>query len=274
MNKTPRISESTALRSMLLIMGAWAFTWCLSVTVHEIGHAIAYSIVKLPDIKIIVHPFDLSHTTTSLDKVPFGRPFIDYMGPLFNLLCATVITLILWRKRSPFLVPLLMWPANAFLQEGVAVFIGIAEYFGGSYDDWGMVMRAGIPPIVVAIIGILFIVIGIAFLNMLMPLMNISPTDPFWKRLMINLGGIMPYFILSVLYVSLFGPAWLVETRLIALVSAIFLVLLFTVTYKLLYPFLDRLSHTDIIEVKWSAARLALGLGATIVIIEILFLNG
>jgi len=88
------------LKSILLLLGAYRFSYCLGITFHETGHALAYTIFGLSDIRIYIHPFALSYASGS-PLTPEMMPFTRSMGPLFNLLCSSIVTLALWRKHNP-----------------------------------------------------------------------------------------------------------------------------------------------------------------------------
>ena len=120
-----KTSSSSLLKSILLVFGAYTFSYCLGLLFHETGHALAYTIVGVTDIEIHVHPFALSYCSSGLRPTEV-LPFTGSMGPLFNILCATIVSLSLWRIRNPKLLPLLMWAGTAYIAKGVAMFMDIA----------------------------------------------------------------------------------------------------------------------------------------------------
>jgi hypothetical protein len=66
MNEPSKVYDFSALKSMLLMLGAYTFSYCLGLTIHETGHALAYLIVGgISDIEIHVHPFTESHVSCS-----------------------------------------------------------------------------------------------------------------------------------------------------------------------------------------------------------------
>jgi len=267
MSEPSKIFELSTLKSILLLLGAYTFSYCLGLTFHEAGHALAYTILGLSDIRIYVHPFALSHC----DRGPVPTemlPFTGAMGPLFNIICSTIITLAVWRKRNPKLLPLLMCAGTAFTAEGVAIIIDIAGL--PLLTDWGKVMIiGGVSPIIMGIICVFFLVIGTTIILLLLPLINISSRDSYLRRILISIGFIL-YFIFSVIYVSIFDINVL-DNRLIALFSAIGFNFLLMALYKPIFPYLDRLSHTDTSTVSWSAVIIAFGAALTIIFIDLVF---
>lgn len=267
MSQSSKIFNLSALKSILLVFGAYTFSYCLGLIFHETGHALAYTIVGVSDIEIHVHPFALSHCSHGFRPTEV-LPFTGSMGPLFNILCATIVSLSLWRLRNPKLLPLLMWAGTAYIAEGVAMFIDIAEL--PLLTDWGKVMIiGGVSPVIIGIMGIVFIIIGSIFMLLLLPLENISVRDSFCKRYLIT-TSISVYFLLSVIYTSIFNLSVL-DNRLIAFFSTIIFNLLLTTIYKPIFPFLDRLSHTNTSSISWSAVKIALGLAFGIIIIVLVF---
>jgi len=117
--------------------------------------------------------------------------------------------------------------------------------------------------------GFVFIIIGSIFMLLLLPLENVSHRDLFWKRYLIT-TAISFYFLLSVIYTSIFDLS-VCDNRLIALFSSIVFNLLLTAIYKPIFPFLDRLSHSETSPISWSVIKIALGSGLGIIIIVLVF---
>jgi hypothetical protein len=264
-----RLPRRSTLRPALLILGSFTFSWCLAVAVHETGHAIACALAGAPNIRMHVHPFALSYVYYD-GVLPLGTwAFTAYMGPLFDLLCATAVALLLWRKRNPYLLPLLMWSATAYMMEAVGILIGLGE---GLPHDWAIVVHAGVSPIVVIAIAVVCLVIGSAIMLRLLPLANMSPEGAFPRKIGIALTGFLPFFLLSTLYAALFSREVLMA-RAIALASGVVLIVGLAAIYRPTYRFLDRFVHTGEAPVRWPAAWLSLGLGIAIVAVEMLVLN-
>jgi uncharacterized membrane-anchored protein len=129
-----------------------------------------------------------------------------------------------------------MCAGTNFIVEGVGIFIDIADL--PMLSDWGKVMVVGgVSPIIMSIIGAIFIIIGSTIMLLLMPLVNVSSHDSYWRRVLISSGSIL-YFIFIVFYVSKFVPN-LLEDKLIPLFSAIGFNILLMALYKPAFPVLD-----------------------------------
>jgi len=267
MNQPSKILNLSTLKSILLVFGAYTFSYCLGLIFHETGHALAYTIVGVTDIEIHVHPFALSYCSHGYRPTEV-LPFTGSMGPLFNVVCATIVSLSLWRIRNPKLLPLLMWAGTAYIAEGVAMFIDIAGL--PILTDWGkVIIIGGVSPVIIGIMGSVFIIIGSVFMLLLLPLENVSHRDLFWKKYLIT-TSISFYFLLSVIYTSIFA-LFVLDNRLIAFFSTIVFNLLLTAIYKPIFPFLDRLSHTETTPISRSAIIITLGSALGIIIIVLVF---
>ena len=267
MSQSSKIFNLSTFKSILLVFGAYTFSYCLGLIFHETGHALAYTIVGVTDIEIHVHPFSLSHCSHGYRPTEV-QPFTGCMGPFFNVFCATIVYLSLWRIRNPKLLPLLMWAGTAYIAEGVAMFIDIAGL--PILTDWGkVIIIGGVSPLIIGIMGFVFIIIGSIFMLLLLPLENVSHRDLFWKRYLIT-TAISFYFLLSVIYTSIFDLS-VCDNRLIALFSSIVFNLLLTAIYKPIFPFLDRLFHTKTSPISWSVTYIALGSALGIIIIVLVF---
>lgn len=79
--------EVSILKSMLLMLGAYTFSYCLGLTFHETGHALAYLIVGgISDIEIHVNPFTnhmfpaaMFLQKSSLLQEPWDHSLISYV---------------------------------------------------------------------------------------------------------------------------------------------------------------------------------------------------
>jgi hypothetical protein len=161
-----------------------------------------------------------------------------------------------------------MWAGTAYIAEGVAMFIDIAGL--PILTDWGkVIIIGGVSSVIIGIMGSIFIIIGSIFMLLLLPLENVSHRDLFWKRYLIA-TSISFYFLLSVIYTSIFA-LFVLDNRLIAFFSTIVFNLLLTAIYKPIFPFLDRLSHTETSPISWSVVTIALGSALGIILVVIVF---
>jgi hypothetical protein len=264
-------------------MGASFFAYLFAVAVHEIGHYLANIILGVPEKGIVLHPFDLSYNIYGGDLsrafgTPVRRAFSGASGPLPNMLLGVMVSLLLWRKRSSRWLPILMCGSIALLQESVGMIMGITDY-PDIISDWVQVMLAGVPPIVVGLFAVILLVTGCIWMQLLLPLAGVRAEDPFWRKLLILLAGIPMLLLGAVVYLTLLGssgkaPAgWVLRNRIIALVASLILLTAITALHKPLFSILDRVSHTHPAQVLWRDTLPAVGLGAAVFVLQLVFFN-
>ena len=262
---------TSTLKAFLTFLGSFFFSACLTVVIHEVGHALAFLILDYPDIDILVTPFyGITSSSQSLDLS--NAAFVLVAGPFFDLFCATIIILSIWRKRSTKLLPILMYGGTAYLIEGVVMF---NTFFTSSVlTDWDGIIYLGFPPFLVAVLSGIVLLIGIFIFYLIWPLVNISSEDTYIKKLIIGLGYI-PYFIISFIYSIILNLLLLPELILLSFLNLIILVsitILMVLLYKPLFPLIDRISHTEVRDSSWSNVWLSTGsAGAIFLLLTLLF---
>jgi len=265
-------SKGTTLKPSLLFLGAYFFSVCLTILIHEFGHALALATLNYPDISILATPF-YGATTSSSSIALSDAAYILIAGPFFNLLCATVITLGFWRKRRVYLLPLLIYGGTAYLMEGIVLF---NTFFTNTIlTDWDGLIYLGLSPFVVAIIAILVLSIGTLLMYLIWPLANISIEDSFLRKLAINSGYVF-YFTMSIAFSILSNLLILPELILLIILNAVITTLLLIIRmilYKPLFPSIDRLTHTGVKVVTWSSVWISLGLGTSMFLFLIFIVN-
>jgi hypothetical protein len=260
-NTTPqRLTRSQLIRSMLLFFGAFLFAFSLnSYLIHESGHALGGVLVGCQFESLQVNPFG---TGGWVDQCPgtitlAGRFIRGMGGEIFGLPLSIAITLLLWRKRSPMLLPLLM-SATVVCIGNVFSVLSITSYPGFIYD-YGWALLVGIPSSILWAIGVASLVFGIVLMNMLIPLAGIEPIEPLWKVLVLNLSTWPLYLAVRLIYQSLIGIN--IAGPFSVFVFGIIVATLTALTYKLFYKLADRLTHTEPVLPSVGAVWLAIGLG-------------
>ena len=242
--KSSLFSESS-LSAMLIFLGSYFFSVCLTVLIHEMGHALALLVCGYPNINLIVTPF-YGGTTSSVVISVNNMAFIIAAGSCFDLFCASIITISLWHKRSTKLLPLLMYGGSAFLLEGVVLF---NTFFTSTViTDWDVLIYLGLSPIIVAVLTFTILIIGSFFMYILWPLTNISVHDSFLKKLYINSGYLL-YLVLSIVFSIIINLLSLPELWLLIVFNFIIaLGLLFVriIAYKPIFPIIDHITHTNV----------------------------
>ena len=192
----PLFSINSTLKPMLLLFCSWVFAYLLGVSIHEIGHAIASVRLGYTTIRIYLHPFELNYITSTLNS---SSLLFSISGPLFNLIIATVLTLVLWKFRNQFTLPILMIGPAAFISEGVAMLIEATAY-PHSNADWVQVVEFGLPYAILWIMAFVTIAIGCFIFLLLMPLFYNINNNKSRKRSFIILSSIPFWYLLNVIY--------------------------------------------------------------------------
>jgi hypothetical protein len=279
----PAEEVPSTIRAVVLIAGASFFAYLFGVTVHEVGHYIANVILGVPETRIVLHPFDLSSTIEAGDlSEAFGTParsaFAGAAGPAFNIALGTLVSLFVWTRRSPGWLPLLMWGPLALLVEGVGMVIGLVDY-PNFRSDWVDVMLAGTPPTAIAILAVAAFAVGSTWMMLLLPLAGIRAEDGFWRRLLIFLCGIPLLLLGAVIYLAVVGSSadapegMVMQNRTIALGSSVVLVVSLTALYRPSFGVLDRIAHTPPHQPAWRQAVVAVSLGVTVFIAQLVAFN-
>jgi len=276
-------SRITLLKAALLFMGASFFAYCLCLSVHETGHYLSETILGGSPRGIALNPFGENYVIyLGASGTPLRRAINGFSGPFFTVLIGVMVSLLLWRRRAPVLLPLLMVGSTSLITESVGMILSIIDVRG----DWARVMQFGIPAGILGLLAVVMLIAGCIWMLQLLPLAGIRSQDPFWRKLVVFLAGIPVLLLCAVIYQTLFGgdyyiPAWggpslmenLRKARTIQLGVSIVLTTIVTSLHKPLFPWLDRLSHTPVGQVRWRDTLIAIGLGAAIVIIQLVFFN-
>lgn len=99
--------SASILKPFFFAFGSYVFCYCLAVTLHEFGHVITLTLFNVSDVRIAVHPFAISETQNGFIPTHL-LPWSSIMGPLFNVFCGVLVSLIFWKKRSVFTLPFVM----------------------------------------------------------------------------------------------------------------------------------------------------------------------
>jgi hypothetical protein len=284
MNTYPS-SHLSLLKAIGLFLGATFFAYLFSISLHELGHYLAAVLLGVPEKGIVLNPFGANYgiylgDLTTAFGTPGRRIFSGLSGAIFDLLVTVVISLALWRKRRPILLPLLAMGSLALIHESVNMTMGVLK----GYGDWSELSEVGVPSFVVIILAVFLLVAGCIWLLQLLPLTGTSPRDPFWRRLAVFLAGMPLFMLCSVVYLTLFWADVYVPShngvtlrdvlrmdKVIFMGASTALTVIVTLLHRPLLPWLDRISHTPVAQVRAREVLTAIGLGLAIVIVQLVF---
>jgi hypothetical protein len=175
---------------------------------------------------------------------------------------------VLWRRRSPELLPLVLWGPVALIQEGVTFSLGMLTPGG----DAELMVEWGVPASVLISLGVILLVAGIVMICWLLPLVNLSPSDSFGRKFSVVTGGMVSFMVLRLLASTLRSPDLILENT-IPLLFSLLLATAVVVLYRPVYTMLIRISETELASVTRSAATWAIGLGMSMILLQLVILN-
>lgn len=262
-----QLTGSQLIRSMMMFFGAFMFAFCLnSDIIHEAGHAFGGVLFGCEFESLRVNPFGTGGWVNRCpDTMTLTGKVIQGMGgQIFGVPLSIAVTLLLWRKRTPLLLPLLMSATVVCTGNLLSVLDSMPSYPNFLFD-YGWALQVGVPPWILWAICIASLVFGIIFMNRLIPLVGIAPTESFWKVLVLNLSTWPIYFAVRLIFQSLAGKS--ITGPISVLVFGVIVATLTALTYKPLYKLMDRFTHTEPVLPSAGAIRLAIGLGVGLTVV-------
>jgi hypothetical protein len=268
MNTTSqRYTGFQLIRSMVLFFGAFLFAFALnSYIIHEAGHAFGGVLFGCQFESLHVNPFGTGGWVNQCpDTMTLTGKFIQGMGgEIFGLPLSIAVTLLLWRKRSPILLPLLMSGSVVCTGNFISVLDSISSYPGFVFD-YGLALQVGVAPWVLWAIAIASLVFGIILMDLLFPLAGIGITTPFWKVLILSLSTWPLFYAVRLVYQSLNGVNFAGPLSLVVLGGI--LATLTVATFKPVYRLTYRITHTDPVLPSTDAIWFSIGLGVGLAVV-------
>ncbi|MBN2240801.1 MAG: hypothetical protein JW712_13590 [Dehalococcoidales bacterium] len=262
-----------SLKSVILIFGSTAFSFNIGNTVHEFGHAIAdrASGIPLSDINMVIHPFYAPHMSINggIPDSMMGMP--DAAGPLANVIIGLVFFALLWKKRNPYFLPLLLWGPLACVQEGIGQILTISS--AGS--DSARMVAAGFSEAAIIVVCIILLLLGIVLFALVIPVAGISPGTSWRKRLTILMGGMVPYGILVLVICLAAGNHQSDMSRSYNIIAGFALIAAIVTAVSVpLHRLMNKTGVTSELTIEWSHSLTAATVMIVIIVLELVFLNG
>ncbi|HEX9090634.1 MAG TPA: hypothetical protein VF831_04055 [Anaerolineales bacterium] len=256
-----RLTGPQLVRSMLLFLGAFLFAFAVnSYIIHEAGHAFGGVLFGCQFEGLHLNPFSAGGWRNQCpDSMTPAGEFIQGMGgEIFGLPISILVTLLLWRKRSPMLLPLLMAAAVVCIGNVISVLDSLSSYPHMVFD-YGLMLKAGIPSFILSVIAIISLVLGIIFMDLLFPLAGIGKSTPFWQVLLISLMTWPFYLAVRLIYLSLHGIN--IAGPLSLIIFGVIIAILTALCFKLVIKLFAPITHTEPVLPSSAAVWLSIGLG-------------
>lgn len=258
--------DEAVLLPVLLLLGSFVFAFILGEAVHELGHVLAHRLYGY-QVGMVLDPFGGSRTLGSSSPRDIWGP-TTAAGPLLNLLAALLIFMLLWPRRRPALLPLLLWGPLALIQEGVTLSLGMLTPGG----DAELIVEWGVPAPLILALGILFLASGVALVCWVLPLVSLSPTDSLGRKFSVVAGGMASFMLLRFLVSSVISPT-LAQENVVPLIFTLLLAAIVVLLFGPLYPFLNRISETEPVPVSGRTAVLSIALAVGMVLFQLITFN-
>lgn len=268
-----RLTRPQLFRSMLLFFGAFLFTFLLnSYIIHEAGHAFGGVLFGCQFERLNVNPFGTGGWSNQCPEpmTQTGKFFQGMGGEIFGLPVSIAITLLLWRKRSPVWLPLLMSAAVICIGNLLSVLDSMSSYPNLVFD-YGLAIQAGIPSFILLIIAITSLVSGIVLMDLLLPLAGIGITAPFWQVLILSVSTWPLYMAIRAIYQSINGID--IAGPMTVVIFGVIIALLTALCFKPVIRLTDRITHSEPVLPSPGATWLSIGLGVGLTVILVLSNN-
>lgn len=187
-------TRKNTYNAILVLFGGFSIAYNISIAFHELGHTIAVFIDGGQTQEFVLNPFSWSW---NLGQDVSNLAFTAWGGVTFGLLLALAPLLLVCKIRTAGLLFLCkLVAACALLINGIYLLVGCLFDFG----DGGELVRLGTKPSIIVSIGIVYMLVSLAFWSSLQRHLGLSNSTPLRRRLFVIIGGIAPYMILIFLY--------------------------------------------------------------------------
>jgi hypothetical protein len=243
---------------------------------HEGGHALADLIDGNLTKLLYAHPFYFSGAARPI----FGDRVLNHAaGPVIGVLVPLLIFILLWKRRSVALLPLVMVFPWAAMETGVNV-IQIAQ----TGDYYNIIRLTGLPEAVIVIPCVVLFVIGVFLFLLLMPLLGLGFKD--WRVFFVLPTAVILWTVVGIVVARLIVPGSLIDvvyhesTSIIQtglwqtyLLLVLLLDVLYLTLYRLIYPRIPSWFKLETFPLTWKDLRIPALSAAACVIVGLILIH-
>lgn len=263
------LNNNTTSRIILLLSSSFIFAYCFGIVIHELGHVLAYMHYGVSTNVFVIHPFGRNYMEPVVD-ITYGKLLIGASGSLFNVFCAISLSFLLRRTKTVFFMPFIIWGATSLIQEAITMILDIVK---GSQFDWSIVVATGIPVWIVICLSITFLILGIMYFLRLMAFAGLRKSDSYTKILGVCLASVIPFFLLALIYSSLYQET-MIFSKMIAFISSIILSLLLSIIFRPTFDYLEKILHNKKLStIGWQHIAFSTGLALVMILTGLLYFN-
>lgn len=254
------------VKFILMLSGSFIFAFLWGEMVHEYGHYISHLAYGNNGVGVVINPFGMSRIigVTALPIKVMG--VTSASGPLTDLFLALLTFVLLWPKRRPILLPLLLWGPVAMISEGVNFSIGMLTPGGDA--QW--ISTLGIPKPLLVSLGIILIAAGIVIIAMLLYSLVIPERESSLRVFLVVLLGMCSLMLIRFLYTAFTTPAFMME-NLIPLIFSLLLAAIVVLIRPLVLKLIRRMRSSSPHPLTMQAVVTALVLGLGMFGFQILY---
>lgn len=198
-------STQEFVRGLMVVGVSFIVAFCIQVIVHELGHYIAGIFVGATGGRVILSAFGNSKVIFSHTPGGSAQVIIGVMGIVLDMVLACSIGIMLWNKKHPVLLPLMLWGSIAFIGEGIGMISSLGVY-PEYIEDITNLLPLGVPSELILMMSILMVIVGLIWMVLIMPQAGIGLEVGFIKRFMVYFCCLPLYFLIAMAYIQLFTP--------------------------------------------------------------------
>jgi hypothetical protein len=269
-------ASSSMLRSTLLMFFLAFPVYFMLLILHEGGHAL-HTLAMGGSVSLFyVHPFPMAGY--ALPPFDWENVWFHAAGPALMILVTFLIFILLWKRRSVHLLPLVMlFPWTALMQGLVILMV---------MDDFNNIARlTGLSPAIFQVMGLILTVVGIFLFVSLFPLLGLNPKD--LKSLIVVPAAFLLWTLVGLVAGTLFVPGSpadvvyglgediLMTARTSPVLYVVFGLILagtYVTLYRWVYPKLPAWLRTETVALTWKDLRIPAVLAAVSVILGLIII--
>jgi hypothetical protein len=181
------------LQRFLIVLGAFVFSYNLSMVVHEVGHAITLTATGGELGSIEISPFSWSWARYRFNPEPMAT---SWGGFLWQTICGLAVFCLLWITASRWSFFGGMFAVISLAAAGIYMLMGAILNIG----DSGALMRMGVSPAVLIAIAAVLLLLMLPFTITLGPLLNVGKGKTPFIATVATLSPILLYLLAMAVY--------------------------------------------------------------------------
>lgn len=194
------MSINKYIKVSVFIFGSFSFGWAYGTVLHELGHAIAVWATGGVVQEITINPLSWSYTFYS--GVINYPQLVTWSGLILGSAMGLFIFFLVRKWTSYFLVPFLFLGLAPLLLGGGYYLV---DTFVSTTGDAYSLIQAGVSKYIVLSVAFITLALGTYYMIQITDRLGIKSQDTFIERVSLLGSGIIPFFILTLIYAVLYA---------------------------------------------------------------------